>query len=40
VVALLLVRAQTASAQTWPDLETDAGDQGGGEQDAAVVVGV
>jgi formylglycine-generating enzyme required for sulfatase activity len=34
-----LVPAQ-ALAQAWPDLQSDAGEQGGGEQDAALVIGV
>ena len=41
VLALFVtIAAGPALAQTWPDLTDDAGVQGGGENDAALIVGV
>lgn len=40
VAVLACVSARADSVPTWPDLQVDAGMQGGGEADAALVVGV
>ena len=40
LLALVLTLPSPAMAQAWPDLTDDAGVQGGGEQDAALIVGV
>jgi formylglycine-generating enzyme required for sulfatase activity len=37
---IALTLTSPVTAQTWPDLTDDAGVQGGGEQDAALIVGV
>jgi len=40
IAFILTLAAPAALAQTWPDLADDAGVQGGGENDAALIVGV